>query len=168
MNGVCGRAWKFGDDVNTDTIMAGKYLAGRIEDAVPHALEAANPDFAKNVRPGDIVVGGRNFGCGSSREAAPAVLKALGVGVVMAESFARIFFRNSVAIGLPVLSCPGVGGCVKEGDVLEVDLEQARIANVRTGEALQGQPLAKEMLTIIKKGGVAALLSEEYKQGVKG
>jgi 3-isopropylmalate dehydratase small subunit len=168
MDLVRGRAWKFGDDVNTDTIVAGKYLAGRIEDAVPHALEAANPDFAANVQAGDIVVGGRNFGCGSSREAAPAVLKALGVGMVMAESFARIFFRNSVAIGLPVLSCPGVGGCVEDGDVVEVDPERARITNVRTGKALQGPPLAEEMLAIIKKGGVAALLAEEYGQVQKG
>jgi 3-isopropylmalate/(R)-2-methylmalate dehydratase small subunit len=164
MGVVRGRAWKFGDEINTDMIVAGKYLAGRIEDAMMHSLEAVNPDFAKSVRAGDVVVGGRNFGCGSAREAAPAVLKALGVGVVVAESFARIFFRNAIAVGLGVLSCPGIGECVEEGDVLDVDLERARIVNVRMGKEVSGQPLADEMLKIIKKGGLAELIIAEYGQ----
>lgn len=164
MGVVRGRAWKFGDDVNTDMIVAGKYLAGRIEDAMPHGLEALNPEFAKRLQPGDVVVGGRNFGCGSAREAAPAVLKALGVGLVVAESFARIFFRNAIAVGLGVLSCPGIGECAEEGDVLEVDLERARVVNVRMGKEVRGQPLADEMLKIIDKGGLAELLIAEFGQ----
>ncbi|MEM2500614.1 MAG: 3-isopropylmalate dehydratase, partial [Candidatus Bathyarchaeia archaeon] len=118
---VTGRAWKFGDNINTDLIIAGKYKLSitNIDDLSRHAMEALVPGFAEKVKRGDIIVAGKNFGCGSSREQAPLVLKHLGIGAVIAESFARIFYRNSMNIGLPALECKDVNR-VSDGDILEI------------------------------------------------
>ena len=113
---VSGRAWKFGDDVNTDLIVPGKYL--ELVDPyemAKHAMEGIDPDFPGKVSEGDVVVGGSNFGCGSSREHAAIALKYVGVGAVVAESFARIFYRNAINLGLPALECPGISEAVSEG-----------------------------------------------------
>jgi 3-isopropylmalate/(R)-2-methylmalate dehydratase small subunit len=123
-----------------------------------HTLEAVDPSFARAVRAGDVVVAGRNFGCGSSRETAPEALKALGVGCVVAESFARLFLRNAVAIGLPVLPCPEVRRVATPGDELEVDLEAGTVRNLRTGALVRGAPLPPEMRDILVAGGILALL----------
>jgi 3-isopropylmalate/(R)-2-methylmalate dehydratase small subunit len=157
-----GRIWKFGDNINTDVITPGRYLAGGIDEVKDHVLEAVNPRFAKEVRPGDFVLAGKNFGCGSSRESAPQALKALGVKAVIAESFARIFFRNAVAIGLPVLACPSASQAFPEGAVIELDLEKAEIKESATGKFLKGNPLPQPMLDVLNKGGIPALLRELF------
>ncbi len=153
-----GRAWVFGDDVSTDLLAPGAYAVDPLEVRKMHTLEAVDPSFAREVRPGDVVVAGRNFGCGSSRETAPEALKALGVGCVVAESFARLFLRNAVAIGLPVLPCPGVRRVASPGDELEVDLGAGTVRNRRTGALVRGEPLPPEMREILAAGGILALL----------
>jgi len=162
MEVVRGRVWKVGDQVNTDLITPGKYLTAPIEEVKKHVLEAVNPRLAKEAREGDILVAGKNFGCGSSRESAPRALRALGISAVLAESFARIFFRNAVAIGLAVVPCPGVSRSFEEGETLELDLESAGVRNLNRKIQLQGKALPKEMLEVLKKGGITPLLKEMF------
>jgi len=151
---LLGRVWKFGDDISTDLLAPGAYAVAPLEERKRHVLEAVRPEFPLQARPGDVVVAGRNFGCGSSRETAPEGLQALGVACVLAESFARIFFRNAVALGLPVLPCPGVSELFEDGDVAEVCVAEARVRNPRTGRELRGQPLPPVMLEILQAGGI--------------
>ncbi len=149
---MAGRVWKFGDDVDTDAIIPGRYLT--INDPVElasHAFEGVRPDF--DVRPGDFVVAGSNFGCGSSREHAPLALVGAGVGCVIARSFARIFFRNAINIGLPLLECPDTDR-IAEGDLLEVDLGSGRIRNLTRGENYQAAPLPDFLRSIVEAGGL--------------
>lgn len=162
MNIIRGRVWKFGDDINTDLISPGRYLTAAIEEIKGHVLEAVNPRFAAEARKGDVLVAGKNFGCGSSRESAPRALRALGLEAVVAESFARIFFRNAVAIGLPVLACLSVSRTFEDGDTLELDLENARVTHVARNLPLQGTPLPREMLEVLGKGGIPSLLKEMF------
>ncbi|MBI5966595.1 MAG: 3-isopropylmalate dehydratase [Deltaproteobacteria bacterium] len=159
---IKGRVWKFGNDINTDLISPGKYLDGTIDEIKGHVLEAINPRFAKEVRKGDILVAGKNFGCGSSRESAPQALKALGIDAVIADSFARIFFRNAVAIGLPVLACPSVSQSFIEGETLELDLEKALVKNLDRNVSLTGSALPREMLEVLNKGGIGPVLKEMF------
>jgi len=165
MKNIKGRVWKFGNDINTDLISPGKYLDGTIEEIKGHVLEAVNPRFAKEVQKGDILVAGKNFGCGSSRESAPQALKALGIEAVVAESFARIFFRNAVAIGLAVLACPSVYQSFKEGETLELELEKALVKNLDRNISLKGSSLPREMLDVLNKGGIAPLLKDLFGPG---
>jgi len=158
---IKGRVWKFGDSINTDVIIPGAFLASPIDVAKKHVLEAINPRFAKEVRQGDVLVAGKNFGCGSSRESAPQALKSLGLGAVVAESFARIFFRNAIAIGLPVLTCPDVSKSFKDGDEIELDLEKAEVLK-QGGPTLKGQALPRQMLDVLNKGGVKGVLKEMF------
>jgi 3-isopropylmalate/(R)-2-methylmalate dehydratase small subunit len=158
MEMIRGRVWKFGDNVDTDVITPGVYVNAPMEEMKKHVLEALDPRFPEEVRAGDIIVAGKNFGCGSSRETAPDAIKALGVGAVIAESFARIFFRNAVSIGLPVLPCPGVSGAFREGEEAELDISGARVTNLSSNRVLQGQPLAKDILDILSQGGTLTLL----------
>jgi 3-isopropylmalate/(R)-2-methylmalate dehydratase small subunit len=160
---IRGRVWKFGDNVNTDIIYPGRYLKSFLppEEMAKHALEGVNPDFSKNVKPGDIIVAGRNFGCGSSREEAATCLKAAMIGGVIAESFARIFFRNAVNIGLPVLECKGITQKVKNGDILEVEFKKGLIRNVSTGEEIKTLPLPEFMMEILEKGGLIPYTKEK-------
>lgn len=150
-----GRVWKLHDDVNTDEIIPGRYnvTLDRTQLA-KYCLCEVRPDFSPNVKQGDVVVGGRNFGCGSSREGAPIAIKAAGVSVVIAQSFARIFFRNSINIGLPVLICEELYGNVEEGDDLTVDPTSGKIRNERTGQEFQAQPLPEFVLKIAQAGGM--------------
>ena len=151
-----GKAWKFGDGISTDHITPGKYvhLRSNLPELAKHALEDARPDFAAKVAPGDFVVAGRNFGQGSSREHAPTVIKMAGVGAVLAQSFARIFFRNSVNVGLPVIECDT--SRIKEGDELEIDLGAGRIADKTGGFELTFHPLPVVMQRILDDGGLVA------------
>lgn len=165
MKMIRGRVWKFGNNINTDLLSPGKYLAATVEEIKEHVLEAVNPRFAKEVQQGDILVAGKNFGCGSSRESAPRALKALGIGAVVADSFARIFYRNAVAIGLPVLACPSVSQSFEEGETLELDLANARVKNLNRNISLQGNPLPPEMLEVLHKGGITSLLKEMFGKG---
>ena len=162
MNIIRGRVWKFGDNINTDLISPGRYLAAPVDEIKKHVLEAVNPRFAAEARKGDLVVGGKNFGCGSSRESAPRALKALGLEAVVAESFARIFFRNAVAVGLPVVACPSVSRTFEDGETLELDLQNARVTHVSRNISLQGTPLPPEMLDVLAKGGIPSLLKEMF------
>jgi 3-isopropylmalate/(R)-2-methylmalate dehydratase small subunit len=155
-----GPAWTFGSQIDTDQIVPGQFLNATSDEQSRHVFEAICPGFCREFTAGGIIVAGANFGCGSSRESAPEVLKHLGVAAVIAESFARIFFRNAIAIGFPVLVCPGVTDEVAHGDQVEVDLERARVTSLKRGTTLQGVPLNAIMLECLKRGGIMKLLSE--------
>lgn len=150
--------WKFGDNVNTDVIVPGRYLDVPLEESSPHVFESVKPEFAGGVKKGDIIVAGSNFGCGSSRESAPEVLKILGIGCVVADSFGRIFFRNAIAVGLPALACRGVSAQFEDGDIARVDVVRAVVENLTRGITLHGEPLSAEMLLILDCGGILKLL----------
>ncbi len=157
---IAGRVWKFGHNVDTDVMAPGKYISLPVDKIAPHCLEVVDPRFAQEVRPGDLLLAGRNFGCGSSREHAPQALKTLGVGCVVAESFARIFFRNAIAIGLPVLPAGGLGlwEATGPGDVLEVDLAAGAVVNRSTGASYRARPLPERMLAVLAEGGILPAL----------
>jgi 3-isopropylmalate/(R)-2-methylmalate dehydratase small subunit len=149
-----GRVWKYGDSVNTDVIFPGKYTytLRTLEEIKPHALEDLDPGFARNVRAGDIIVAGRNWGCGSSREQAATCLVANGVGCIVAASFSRIFFRNAWNNGLPAVACPEAGAAFAGGASIEVDLDACR---VRTAAgAFPFPPLSPALLEILDAGGL--------------
>ncbi|MCW4006876.1 MAG: 3-isopropylmalate dehydratase small subunit [Candidatus Bathyarchaeota archaeon] len=152
---VKGKAIKFGVNIDTDVILPGKWLS-LIDPAelAQHAMEGLDAEFPAKAKEGVIVVGGKNFGCGSSREQAPIALKHSGVKCVLAESFARIFFRNSINIGLPVIECQGISEAVAEGDVLVVDLEEGKIQNVTQNKSLSGTKLPPFIMTILTDGGL--------------
>ncbi|MGB9886127.1 MAG: 3-isopropylmalate dehydratase small subunit [Moorellales bacterium] len=149
-----GRAWVFGEDIDTDIIIPARYL-NTTDPAVlaAHCMEPANPEFARQVRPGDILVAGKNFGCGSSREHAPLAIKAAGIACVVAPSFARIFFRNAINIGLPILECPEATR-VADGDRLRVKADRGVITNLTRGETYQAVPFPDFMQEIIRAGGL--------------
>jgi 3-isopropylmalate/(R)-2-methylmalate dehydratase small subunit len=149
-----GKAWKFGDSISTDHIAPGRYfhLRTNLPELAKHVLEDANEDFASSMAPGDFVVGGRNFGLGSSREHAPRIIKLAGVSAVMARSFARIFFRNAINVGLPVLELDT--SRIGEGDELEVDLEAGEVRDLTSGETITFAPLPPVMVKILGDGGL--------------
>jgi len=126
---IKGRVWKYGDDVNTDVIFPGKYTytVSDPNEMARHALEDLDPSFAKEAKPGDVIVAGKNFGCGSSREQAATCLKALGIGAVIAKSFARIFYRNAINQGLPVVQCSAIYDLIDKGEEIEIDLDEGKI-----------------------------------------
>lgn len=156
-----GRVWKFDHDISTDVLSPGAYAVAPVEVRKLHVLESVNPEFAPGVQPGDVVVAGRNFGCGSSRETAAENLKALGVACVVAESLARIFMRNAIAVGLPVIVCPGVHSAFADGESAEVDLSSGRVENADRGTVLQGDSLPEEMREILSAGGILAMLKNQ-------
>ncbi len=153
---LTGRSFKFGDDISTDLIAPGRlfHLRSDLPELAKHILEDADPEFAGKVKPGDFVVGGRNFGLGSSREHAPLIMKMAGVGAVLAKSFARIFFRNSINVGLPALICDT--DKIDEGDILEIDLKKGIIDNKTRNLKLQFNPLPEVMIKILNDGGLAS------------
>lgn len=155
-----GKVFKFHNDLDTDQIISSQYLLlPTIDEMKGHAMEAQDPTFATRVKPGDFVVGGNNFGCGSSREQAPSVLKALGVKAVVAKSFARIFYRNSINIGMPVIVCKELYEAVNDGDDMELDLLAGTItANGRTFTCTK---LPEKMQDILNQGGLIASLNKE-------
>jgi 3-isopropylmalate/(R)-2-methylmalate dehydratase small subunit len=152
---LTGRSFKFGDDISTDLIAPGRlfHLRSDLPELAKHVLEDADPEFAVKVKSGDFVVGGRNFGLGSSREHAPLIMKMAGVGAVLAKSFARIFFRNSINVGLPALICDT--DKINEGDILEIDLKKGIIDNKTRNLKLQFNPLPEVMIKILNDGGLA-------------
>jgi len=150
-----GRVWKFGDNVNTDEIIPAKYLnitEGEI--LAQHCMEGIDATFAKAVQEGDVMVAGRNFGCGSSREHAPLCIKAAGISCVIAVTLARIFFRNAINIGLPVFECAEGADKIQEGDTLRVDFAAGLIENVTRAESYRAVPLPEFMREIIRVGGL--------------
>jgi len=155
---VTGAVWKFPqDDIDTDQIRRAVYSHLPASEQAKHCLESLDPGFAAQARPGDLIVGGRNFGCGSSRPAHVAV-KALGIGAVLAESFGRLFFRNSISGGLLVVPCPGIVAFAERGDRLEVDTAAGEVRNVATGATLRFAPLASFLRDMVELGGEKAYL----------
>lgn len=155
-----GKAWKFGNDIDTDQIYPGIYVElTEMEDIKKHALSgSAEPKFADEVQPGDIVVAGTNFGCGSSREHAAMTLKGAGVGAVLAESFGRIFFRNAINLGLPVIVCPGISKCAQKGDEIRIDIETGEVTDVTRGKVLKTTPFSPYVLNILESGGIKNMI----------
>ena len=154
------RAWVFGDDVDTDLIAPGRYMKFGIEEIARHCLESVSPAFASSVQKNDCVVGGRNFGVGSSREQAPEALKHLGVAVLIAESFAGLFYRNAINLGLPAVSCAEAKR-IRPGDELEVDLERGKIRNRTAGETLDCEPVPAFLMALIRDGGLLPHLEKK-------
>jgi len=152
---ICGRVYKYGANVDTDAIIPARYL--NVSDPVElarHCMEDIDVDFAGRVKAGDIIMAGANFGCGSSREHAPLCIKAAGVSCVVATTFARIFFRNAINIGLPLLECPEAVENTAEGDRFEIDLETGSIKNLSSGRQFKARPYPEFMRGIIKSGGL--------------
>jgi len=155
-----GRAFKFGNDISTDHIIPGRlaHLRSNLPELAKHVMEDADPSFASRVKPGDFIVAGANFGLGSSREHAPLVIKMAGVSAVLAKSVARIFFRNAINLGLPVLICDT--DKMKEGDTLEVDLKAGLVRDMTSGETLVFSPIPPAMLAILNEGGLLPYLKK--------
>jgi 3-isopropylmalate/(R)-2-methylmalate dehydratase small subunit len=150
-----GKAWRFGDDVDTDAIIPAIYLnTTDPKEMAAHCMEVIDPDFPEKVSPGDIIVADKNFGCGSSREHAPIAIKAAGISCVIAKSYARIFYRNSINIGLPILECAEAASKVEEGNEIEVDLESGVVTNLTKNETYRAQPFPEFMQQIIAAGGL--------------
>lgn len=156
-----GTAYKFGDNVNTDEIIPAKFLnTTNPRELASHCMEGIREDFSKKVRKGDLIVAGKNFGCGSSREHAPFSIKAAEVSCVIAESFARIFYRNSINIGLPILESIEAAADIREGDRIEVNFDRGEIRNITTGKAYKTQDFPGFMQKIIKAGGLLEMLQK--------
>ena len=161
-----GKVHKFGNNVNTDEIIPARFL--NISDAKElgrHCMEGIEPGFAKRMKKGDMIVGGRNFGCGSSREHAPVSIKACGISCVIAESFARIFYRNAINIGLPILECKGVNK-IGKGSLLEIDLDKGIIKDVAKKKIYSAQSFPKFMQELIKAGGLMAWIKTRNRRNV--
>lgn len=156
------RAWTFGDNVDTDVIAPGKYMKYDIEEIAKHCLEAVAPEFASSVRPGDVVVAGRNFGAGSSREQAPAALKHLGIAALVAESFAGLFYRNALNLGLPAVACVQAKR-IRPGDAVEVDAGRGVIRNLTTGETLACETIPPHLMQMVRDGGLLEHLEKRLR-----
>lgn len=156
-----GRVHKYGDNIDTDVIIPARYLASQShEELAAHCMEDVDADFVKRVKQGDIMVGGANFGCGSSREHAPIAIEASGISCVIAQSFARIFYRNAINIGFPILECADAGK-IAEGDELSVDLDTGTIKNITRGESYASTPFPPFIQKIIKAKGYLNAIMEE-------
>ena len=159
-----GTIFKFHNDLDTDQIIASQYLLlPNLEEMKEHAFESLDPDFPKKVKPGDFVVGGENFGCGSSREHAPLCLKTAGVSCVIAETFARIFYRNAINIGLPIIECPQAAQEIEAGDEVEVDFDSGMIYDRTKGTQYQGQAFPEFMQKLIAAGGLVSYTNSRKK-----
>lgn len=162
---IRGRVWRFGDDINTDVIIPARYLTtSDPRELARHVMEDADRDFPKKVKPGDIIVAGKNFGCGSSREHAPIALKAAGVQAIIAKSFARIFYRNAFNIGLPIFESAEASEKIKEADVIEIDVGRGIIKNTTSKQEYKVNPIPPFMQELIAAGG----LIEWTKRKIRG
>ncbi len=162
---IKGRAWVLGDNIDTDQIIQGRYLTLlSYEEMAQHTLKIPRPDFADGVKKNDVVVAGRNFGSGSSREEAPRVLKELGVGCVVADSFSRIFYRNGFNVGLPLMMVRGVSSIVEDGNTLTIDFTEGTLTNNDSGKMLQGEPLPPFIREILEAGGAVSRYKKLRKQ----
>jgi 3-isopropylmalate dehydratase small subunit len=162
---IKGKAWKFGDDVDTDAIIPARYLNTTDPVALAaHCMEDADANFARQVKAGDVIVAGKNFGCGSSREHAPIAIKAAGIGGVIAHSFARIFYRNAFNMGLAILECPAAASAIEAGDEVEIDLGRGLITNITRHEEYQAQPVPPFMQQLLEAGGLMAYVSAKLQQ----
>ena len=156
-----GLVFKYPDNVDTDVIIPARYLnTANAQELAKHCMEDIDTEFVKQVKPGDVMVAGWNFGCGSSREHAPLVIKTCGTGCVIAKSFARIFYRNAINIGLPILECEEAAEAISAGDEVSVDFDTGVITDITTGESWQAEPFPEFIQNIIQKGGLLASLKE--------
>jgi 3-isopropylmalate/(R)-2-methylmalate dehydratase small subunit len=156
-----GKVWKFGDDVDTDVIIPGRYLVYTDPEVLcKHCMEGLDTEFYKKVNKGDIIVGGKNFGCGSSREHAPIAIQATGIEAIIAESFARIFYRNSTNIGMPLLEAPGISKFLNQGDEIEIYVDEGLIIK-KDGSKHEFKKLPSFMINILEKGGLIEYLKEK-------
>lgn len=160
-----GRCWKFGDNVPTDAIVKSHLVFRPMEELVQHVLEDLNPDFPRRVQKGDVLVAGHHFGQSSGRAIAPKVLQATGLGAIVAESFARTFYRNCFEIGLPILECPGITEQVDDGDILHVDVASGLIVNETKGERIQALPTPPFLMEMLKAGGLLPLAPRLAEEG---
>jgi 3-isopropylmalate/(R)-2-methylmalate dehydratase small subunit len=157
-----GHVFKYGDNVDTDVIIPARYLnTTDYMELASHCMEDIDKDFIKNVKKGDLIVATKNFGCGSSREHAPIAIKAAGVSCVIAETFARIFYRNSINIGLPIVECKEAANRIEAGDQVEVDFQTGVIVNITKNESYQGQPFPEFMQKIIKAEGLIPYINQK-------
>lgn len=164
-----GKVWKFGADIDTDRIIPARYLnTFDAKELARHVMEDADPKFSKNVRRGDIIVAGKNFGCGSSREHAPIAIKGAGVSCVIAKSFARIFYRNSFNTGLPILECAPAVDAARKGDTLEVDIASGEIRNVTKKKSYTARPVPPFMRELVNAGGLMAWIRKRGARGARG
>ena len=161
---VRGRVWKLGDDVDTDLLAPWASISEDWEER-KRVMLPSRRDIVEGARPGDVLVAGKNFGCGSSREQAPENLRLLGIAAVVAESFGRIYFRNCVAIAFPTLACAGVTALCEEGEELEIDLGAGRVTNCTRGRELRTDPYTKDMLAVVEQGGLMKVLEGRVKRG---
>ena len=162
MKAACGKVFKFGDNVDTDVIIPARYLnSSDPKELAQHCMEDIDADFVKKVSPGDLIVATKNFGCGSSREHAPLAIKAAWVSCVIAETFARIFYRNAINIGLPIIECPEAAKDIADGDEVEVDFDSGRITNKTKGTTYQGQAFPPFMQKIIDCGGLVNYINQK-------
>ena len=154
---MAGTVFKYGSNVDTDVILPARYLAlYKDEDLAAHCMEDLDSGFVTGVQPGDYIVAGENFGCGSSREHAPIAIKASGISCVIAANFARIFYRNAINIGLPILECPSASTAIREGDMVSVNFDTGVITDETTGETFQAEPFPPFIQKIIRSGGLMA------------
>ena len=160
-----GKVWKFGDDIDTDIIIPGRYLVLRDEkELAAYLMEGCDPEFAKKVKKGDIMVAGKNFGCGSSREHAPIAIKGARISAVVAESFARIFYRNSINIGLPLIEAKNIEGNISQGDIIEINMDKGILKDLDTNEEFEIKPLPTFMLEIMKEQGLINYLKNHLQE----
>ncbi len=159
---VKGKALKYGDNIDTDVIIPARYLnISDVAELASHCMEDIDTAFRNKISPGDIMVGGTNFGCGSSREHAPVVIKEAGISCVIAKTFARIFFRNAINIGLAILECPAASDSIEEGDQIQVNFDTGVIRNETKNETYQAQPFPPFIKAIIAKGGLLKAMNKE-------
>ncbi len=159
-----GRVWTLGPDVDTDQIISGKYLTViDPQELKKHVLEIALPEFATQARPGDILVAGINLGSGSSREHAPQALRAIGIGALVADGFARIFYRNAINLGIPTIEAPGVRALFERGDTARIEMRAGRVQNLRTGKEVRFPPLPAHLLELLEAGGLVEKVRRELR-----
>lgn len=159
---ACGHVFKYGDNVDTDVIIPARYLnATKGEELAKHCMEDIDKDFVSRVQKGDIIVAEKNFGCGSSREHAPLAIKCAGISCVIAETFARIFYRNAINIGLPIIECPEAAASIQAGHEVEIDFDSGVITDKTTGESFEGQAFPPFMQKIIEAGGLVNYINQK-------
>ena len=159
-----GKVWKFGDDIDTDVIIPARYLlTADAKELAEHVMEDIDPTFPGKVESGDIIVAGSNFGCGSSREHAPIAIQGAGVSCIVAKSYSRIFYRNAINIGLPIIECPEAVDDAEEGDILEVDTTEGVVVNTRTGRSYDATQHSPYVQDIIRAGGLMAAVAQRVK-----
>lgn len=164
---ILGKAWNYGNNIDTDQIYPGRYLElTEHNEIAKHAMEGLDPNFSNDFEKGGIIVAGDNFGCGSSREHAVITLKNAGVSAILANSFARIFYRNAINLGVPVITCEGAYLKIKKGDSVSIDFINGIITNLSTGETFHGDKLSQHVMNIIEKGGIIPLIQEKLSKGL--